>query len=114
VCRRAGATELWQALSCALGAQCVEREVKRVGVFRCGPDVKRRAVRAVLQRRSVSDADAKRGLPRAGLVERVAQRLNLEVPDAAAARNVHPQVIPASGAGKQACCAAQTVRIPTC
>jgi hypothetical protein len=45
----------------------------------------------------VRDADAHRGLPSAGLVKGVAQRLGLEVPDAPAARNVHHVVIPVGG-----------------
>jgi hypothetical protein len=88
--------------ACALGAQRVEREVERRDVFRRGPDVERRCVGSVTQRVVVGDADPHGGLPSAGLVERVAQRLGFEVPDAPAARDVHDVVISASPAGVQA------------
>jgi hypothetical protein len=50
----------------------------------------------------VGDADPHRRLPRAGLVECVAQRLGFEVPDAPTARSVHRLVIPARGVRLQA------------
>jgi hypothetical protein len=43
----------------------------------------------VPQRLAVGDTDANRGLPRAGIIQRVAQRLALEVPDAPTARSIH-------------------------
>jgi hypothetical protein len=82
--------------ACALGAQRVEREVERRDVFRRGPDVERRSVGSTPQRVAVSDADPHGGLPRAGFLEGVAQRVGFEVPDAPAARDVHGIVISAS------------------
>jgi len=82
-------------LACAFGAQRVEREVQGRDVFGRGANVERRPVGPVPQRLVMGDADPHGGLPRAGLVEGVAQRLGFEVPDAPAARSVHRLVIPA-------------------
>jgi len=95
--------ELGQAaLACALGAQRVEREVQGRDVFGRGAYVEGRALGPVPQRLIVGDADPHRGLPRAGLVEGVAQRLDFEVPDAPTTRSVHRLVIPAGRVGLQA------------
>ena len=88
--------------ACALGTQRVEREVERRDVFRRGPDVERRSLGSVTQRVVVGDADPHGGLPRAGCVESIAQRLGFEMPDPPAARGVHRVVISAPPVAVQA------------
>jgi hypothetical protein len=98
--------------ACALGAQRVEREVEWRDVLRRGPDVERRSVGSVTQRVVVGDADPHGGLPRAGLVEGVAQRLGFEVPDTPTARDAHGVVISASPQRFKNCVAAVSATEP--
>ena len=72
----------------------VEREVERYDVLRRRPEIERGPVAVASQRLPVGHPYAQRRLPGTGVVERLAQRFGLEVPDPSAARRVHALLIP--------------------
>jgi hypothetical protein len=78
----------------AICSKGVEREVEWYDVLGCRPEVERRPVAVATERLPMGHPYAQRRVPGASVIERVAQRLSLEVPDPSAARRVHALLIP--------------------